>query len=733
LVRKAGVPPHGLAQIIVKELTDNGLDAAGDCDVRLEDGVVVVENPGRGIAGDDAEIADLFSIARPQRSSKFIRLPTRGALGNGLRIVAGAVLATGGELIVSTSRRTLRIKPDAHTGRSAAERVGPYDGAGTRIELRLGDPLEPKSDDLLASDIGITAALAQEKRYTGKTSSHWYDAESFLELLRSNPPEVTVRDFIADFEGCSGSGSLIAARIAEGFERRPAFSLNREEATEVLRRAKGASRAVAPERLGWIGRDAFGGSYKRQGHVANYKNGAQIPQVVEVWAEPCDEPECVIMVNGSVTTTNADAWYSKKERMMIVSAAGLRLELKSGKTGMLIHINIITPYMPVTSDGKAPALHLFERYIEPTVQKAVSAARRSVKAESPSVSLKAFVYEHLEEQKNIVSGNRKTRFNYRQCWYKLRPLARDELHADLTWKYFEGIITDYEKQHGEDPMGYRDPRGALYVPHSGEVLPVGTFMVEAYKRPEWRFNKLLFIEKEGFTEALKADGFLERHDCAILASKGQPTRAARDLIDLIGVTDEPVQVFAIHDCDAAGTIILQTLREETAVRPARKVEVVNLGLDVEEVLELEEAGVVDIENIKQKERLSVADYAAEHSQWFQEHRCELNAFTMPQFISWLDQKMEQHGAGKLIPPVDVVANEFDSKLREIVHDQEVGRVLAEADIDGRVDRELERIKAQTNGKPEVLDRVREALAADPHHAWDAVVEALATDAVESCR
>jgi hypothetical protein len=36
----------------------------------------------------------------------------------------------------------------------------------------------------------------------------------------------------------------------------------------------------------------------------------------------------------------------------------------------------------------------------------------------------------------------------------------------------------------------------------------------------WNFNKLCYIEKEGANEALKAAGWLERHDCAVMSSKG---------------------------------------------------------------------------------------------------------------------------------------------------------------------------------------------------------------------
>jgi hypothetical protein len=41
---------------------------------------------GGGIDGTPEEIARLFSIARPMVSTKLLRLPTRGALGNGLRV-----------------------------------------------------------------------------------------------------------------------------------------------------------------------------------------------------------------------------------------------------------------------------------------------------------------------------------------------------------------------------------------------------------------------------------------------------------------------------------------------------------------------------------------------------------------------------------------------------------------------------------------------------------------------
>ena len=117
------------------------------------------------------------------------------------------------------------------------------------------------------------------------------------------------------------------------------------------------------------------------------------------------------------------------------------------------------------------------------------------------------------------------------------------------------------------------------IPHSGETITLGTLMVENYERPVWSFNKLLYIEKEGAQEALRQDGWLERHDCAVMSSKGFSTRAARDLIDKLAEHDEPIQVFCAHDADASGTMIYQTLQEATRARGARKIEIVNIGLE----------------------------------------------------------------------------------------------------------------------------------------------------------
>jgi DNA topoisomerase VI subunit A len=165
--------------------------------------------------------------------------------------------------------------------------------------------------------------------------------------------------------------------------------------------------------------------------------------------------------------------------------------------------------------------------------------------------------------------------------------ARSPDAVEVTWANFEKIVTRYEDEIGRDIPGmYRDNRGVIYTPHTGEEIPLGTLNVEQYRRPEWTFNKILYIEKEGFFQILKDEKWPESHDCALMTSKGFASRAARDIIDLLGETGEEITVFFVHDADAFGTMIYQSLQESTKARPALKLQIINLGLEPREALKL---------------------------------------------------------------------------------------------------------------------------------------------------
>ena len=109
----------------------------------------------------------------------------------------------------------------------------------------------------------------------------------------------------------------------------------------------------------------------------------------------------------------------------------------------------------------------------------------------------------------------------------------------------------------------RDDRGSFF--DLVDEVPLGTTSVANYRRKPWRYHKLLYSEKEDHKKILRQAGWPFRHDCAVMSGKGYSSRAARDLIDKIADTvgDEPVMVFCLHDADAPGSMIAQTLQEAT--------------------------------------------------------------------------------------------------------------------------------------------------------------------------
>jgi hypothetical protein len=246
-------------------------------------------------------------------------------------------------------------------------------------------------------------------------------------------------------------------------------------------------------------------------------------------------------------------------------------------------------------------------------------------------------------------------------------------------------------------------------------VPLGTLTVRAFRRPAWTFNKVLLIEKDDLRFMLEKSGWAERNDCLVMSAKGFTTRAGRDLIDQIAETTEPVKVFCVHDADAAGTLIAHTLQHKTKARAARTIEIIDLGLQPWEGVDLGlpvETVLLDYrKDGTTARRRPVADYVRARSdqidgetweQWLQHARVELNAFTSAELIDWLDRKMAEHGAGKVVPPDDILHDQFSERVRgraqeaveEVIARRLVGQIAiieaeqteATKDIQAEIDR-----------------------------------------------
>jgi hypothetical protein len=746
LQQRAGVPVAWLRRLVLKELGDNALDTktpvdAGEIDEEDRSGYFIADI-GPGLNGTPEEIAELFSIRRPMRSSKLIRLPQRGALGNGLRVVAGAVLASQGWLVVITRNRRIELAPQAD-GSTKVVKVTSVDyPVGTRIEIGFGAAL-PHDDNPLAWLQQAMAANAGGRSYDGASSPYWYDPAQFHELILAHGTQ-PLRLLVAHLDGCSGgkAGKIVAAA---GLDRQACTDVTRQQATALLAAARKHVRPVNPERLGCIGREVIASWYAIEhgkAFIGSSELRAEIPFVVEAWAEKISTAGnrigLTMLVNRSPVTGQISA-FRDEDKDICVFGCGLNTGFPDTPTkgSYAIWVNITTPYCPITSDGKSPNLDPFADAICAAITTATKKAQRATPSER-KLSQKDVVLEHLDQAIEDVSGDGEFRFNQRQLFYYLRPIVLEETGQTLKEGNFNAIITDYETDDEEIPGMYREPRGSIYHPHRHETIPLGTLTVENYERPEWTYNKIVLIEKEGWSEALKEVQWPERHDCMLMSSKGFTTRAARDLVDKLAEHNEPVDVFLIHDADAHGTEIYETFQEATKARGARLIKVHNLGLEPWEAI----AMGLEVEEIEQaKMRRAVADYVlkrtdrapdgTEWEEWLQTHRIELNAMTTPELITWLDRKMAEHSTGKLIPPPAMIAAELKQLLKTRLRELIMERILREAGLDRQVEEGFTAIKLRRHDT--LIKGITKMFKRAPEREWrdhiDAVVSKLLSKTV----
>lgn len=731
LSQKAGVHRQFIPLLVVKELVDNALDATGDCKLELIDhNSFRVTDEGTGI--DPEWIHQYFSINRPMISSKLIRVPSRGALGNGLRVVTGAIVATNGQLEVSTRGGTYKVIPQ-DDGSSEVQYVGPSEYRGTSILVQLG--MQVNQETLTWGKLAIQFS-SNGTMYSGKSSPFWYTSESFFELVDS--ANMPLDMFVSLF--CEKKKALsIVKQLEEGLYATftTTCDLTFHNADYLLMLLREAITPPKTKSLGMVGNTLSGYEYHKNTSEFTVRSvrgkcDAIIPIVVESWVaiknggHTNDRSSISVCVNKTPVT--ADVRVSTKQATTTIWSSGLYAEIRSRPANFFL--NIITPHMPITSDGKEPDFRPMARVIEDTLKRAASKARKKSQNESSGGrNEKEIVVENLSEAIFKTSGGGKYIFSQRQLYYAVRPYIMEAfMGKEFNYQYFCSILTDYENEYGDIPGMYRDPRGTLYHPHTNEEIPLGTIAVQNYKRPEWTFNKIIFIEKEGYFASLRDAGFPEKYDCALLSSKGYASRAVKDLFDLLGETDEEIQFFCVHDADAAGTKIFETLQESTNARPGRKVKVINLGLDPDEAVDMG----LQIETFKAERRRPVAEYVSyEWADWLQSHRVELNAMTTPEFIEWLESKMELHGVGKIIPDDETLTRVFDETAEQAVRAQVLHTILKDNNYEELVAGELNKMhEVLESAKVHISSKVNRMLIENPTKRWDDPVKTLANNVIE---
>jgi len=230
------------------------------------------------------------------------------------------------------------------------------------------------------------------------------------------------------------------------------------------------------------------------------------------------------------------------------------------------------------------------------------------------------------------------------------------------------LMPAYEREVGKLRGGYYVARGTLHEPHTEKTVELGTREVADYTFPAWVYDKILFVEKQGLYPPLATAQLAERYDMAIIAGEGFATVAARQLLQRTD-RDRTYRLFVLHDADPAGYNIARTLRAQTARMPGYRVEVIDLGLRFEDG----EAMGLQRETFTRRKALPVGLELTEReravfqgrrtvdgkgkSVWIGE-RIELNAFSSPQLVDYIEQGLKDAGAtAKVVPDAATIGRE----------------------------------------------------------------------------
>ena len=414
LTLQTGHAPDRWADVIVKELVDNALDACEEAGVPPDIGVVlnndgiIVSDNGPGIPPDVLTAVLDFSV-RVSSKDGYVS-PSRGSQGNALKTVIAVPYVLSeqqqAEIHVRTRGRAnqIRISVDRIAQEPRITRNILVDRSakrGTSIEVRLPESArlhEPLVASRLLQLIDAYAIFNPHAAFTGSingsvtrfpravtncskwvmsapTSPEWYTAAQLRHLMaahiageaRGQRP-ITVREFIAGFRGLSSTAkqkAILSALPIKGLYLRDflrAGDLDAATVETLLQMMRAASAPMKPQALGCLGDTHLRSVLKARGcheatsryrRVAAVDDATNRPFVLEVAfaVHEAERPRCLL------TGLNWAPTLVDPFRELATYGVGLDALLHDLRAGVrepvTIVIHLACPHLSYTDRGKS--------------------------------------------------------------------------------------------------------------------------------------------------------------------------------------------------------------------------------------------------------------------------------------------------------------------------------------------------------------------------------------------
>jgi Topoisomerase 6 subunit A/Spo11, Toprim domain len=374
------------------------------------------------------------------------------------------------------------------------------------------------------------------------TSPHWYDQVRLRRLMgayiardedHGREPR-TVRDFIAEFCGLSGSakqkeilGEVGAARLSLPEYFGAGDRVNNDRIAKLLAAMKDRSRPIKPVDLGLIGRDHLAARFKAAGadlrtfryrRIFGETDG--VPDVIETAFGWCPsgakERRIITGVNWSPAIGNPFRSLGPYGE----SLDSILTEQRSGRDEPIVFVlHLARPRIEFTDHGKTAIAILGNREDEnadygsgATMNDRTMAERlkdsvlfvtrdwaKQRKAEERHASalanrrarlvrasdyynFKSAAFEVMELAYMAASANGTLPASARQVMYQARPFIQEKMGGQqLNDQYFcQQLLPDYMDEHGVDWDVTYDDRGHFTEPHTGYSIGLGTISVRDY-------------------------------------------------------------------------------------------------------------------------------------------------------------------------------------------------------------------------------------------------------------
>jgi hypothetical protein len=859
LQAQTGATASEFGHVVLKELIDNGLDAAEMVGRAPVIQVRALETPGEIILcvadnGDgipDHVVDRLLDFLTRTSSKEAYRSPTRGAMGNATKTILGIPIALGASdtrlLIEGAGSRheiKLCVNPAGDLDVSHDRQDGPDGGARITIAIPRACNWNPKSwiegfalfnphaslalttfvqksevpgdwikraqsPDALFEDGTKIEHLSFEptgnpKKYneSDATPAHWYRPEEFDRLAyfkRRHDPDVTVRAFALEFKGASRK----AGEIAAGFPRL-LIDADAKRLHAALLEATDAPRA---ETLGRVGKEhlkgALGGRRFWYEHQFGVADG--LPFLIECGIAETEGPQRRAFALNYSTTLSQDP--IRADSLVSYSGVSAFLDRELSEAPIAIAFHLVMPRLPSLDRGKSriglpeavlrAALDVVKGAAKTLLVEAEKRRRRELKererqekqeaaehrrylaeirrleeeelrdedraererqrrlraemaaereaerlARGEKLTKREAMFSVLSEAYEIATDRGTLYVTARDLYYALRPLyeridVRETKNGrDLDYNYFSSEIRKYRKDKEPDPLPRIDykAKGTLYLPRSGKELAIGEAELRTIVIPEYEFNKILFIEKNGIWQTLRQTGGVElckRHDMAVLTGEGYTSTAMKQLLSLL--SNRGVTIYVWHDADPPGYNIVRKIREGAG----ETIEVIDLGMTVADALAeglqvetytRERAFAKELIPLLIDEELEFfTGEALENGTWLS-RRIEINAIPPRDRVPWLEKRLppivetdedgEIIGTSKLIPSPDVfaevAADAMADSLRELIQ-EEIKRQI-------RIPEIVARAEVRLTFEPISYEEATAILAENPDMSWTEVAD-----------